>query len=222
MARIRFSSVLALALPLTCLLSTSCADDQEYLLIDHAIWWSDDCTLDADGAIVDGQIGDVALGLPFGVGLSIENNLVQNGGSNTNLDDTEIKLERATVSLSLLGDDGSIDSLAASNPGLFSFETPIQSLSLRGGEARPVVVNIPASTVDALASVVPVDGSQTLIISTQIIGEHQSHKIGTVESREFTTTMNLCNGCLATTCSGEGIVPGACGYGIGCSETTAP
>lgn len=184
---------------------TSCVQDQEFLIIEHAVPFASDCSLDSSSDVYSGQlVTDVYFSGEIHLGISVANLASPYAGSNTGIDDSEIVLETAEVSLSFSG--GGVAGGA--------FEAPIPSISLSGGDTAPVVIRIPTDVVDSLNATMSGLGPgshETLVADIIVKGRKAgaispgTGKLGAVESRSFTFPIDVCYQCLAdcTTCAGQ-------------------
>jgi hypothetical protein len=200
--------------------SLSCASDQDYLIIENAIWASDGCGLTASSASVASMTVDVAFPGMIGIGLTVTNNLTEYDFSNTGIDDTEIVLETAEVSLSFSGGGISANTI----------EVAIPTESISGGDSAAILVRVPSDVAMSLAETManlPENTIETLEMEVVITG-HRSQsgdrKVGAIRSRVFTFPFDVCYGCLATCTCPDGttqICPtaddwtGTCGFAQG-------
>ena len=210
--------------------STACVQDQEFLIVDRAVWFdATTCSLTGTEAAVSNLTADVKFsGTRIGVGLVVTNYTSTNPQSNTGLDDSEIVLDGAEVVLSFSGGGISANAFAA----------PIGQLSLFGGDTQSVVVEVPTSVVDSLRSTMeslPAGSVETLDMEITLTGRKSGASgpggLGKVEARTFSYPLQICYGCMevclpATDCGGvEGDPPvcptetvwggGTCGYAQG-------
>ena len=80
--------------------------DQEFLIIDNVVPLAEDCSLTSSSAGYTLSIADVYFRGAIVLGISVTNHAIPNPQSNTNLDDSEIVLESAEVTLSFSGGSG--------------------------------------------------------------------------------------------------------------------
>lgn len=179
-------------LVLLSVLASGCADDQELLIIRHAIGLDEECLLDDSVALSSDTI-DVAVAAPFGLGLVVSNVQTQNAGSNTNIeDDGELRLKYAEVTLSLEG-SGGIGS---------TFEVTLPNDSIPSGEDRNVFVTVPSSALDSIRGTIDGGALPIMEMSVVLVADRTSQvangKLGEVRSREYIFPYTVCEGCLAT------------------------
>lgn len=209
--------------------SAACVDSQEYLLIERAVWYSPDSTdcIASSSDTLQSLTADVYFNSPIGLGLVLTNYRVENGGSNSNLNDTEMVLDYAEVNLSFSG--GSVASA--------SFDYQLPTTSLFGGDTTIVIIHLPAevsTSLNASMSALPPNTLERLevevIVHARTTGSPGSNsKIGAVQTRPFIFPLDICYQCLTLcvtqdNCGGEGdalVCPspdvwyGACGYAQG-------
>lgn len=228
--------------------SASCVQDQEFLIVDRAIFFDGtECTITGSEPSPVNFTVDVAFDGQIAMGfalqnLSIPNTLPADGGSNTNIDDSEIVIEEADVVLSFSG-----GGLAES-----TFTLPLPSNSINGGEEVYQVVAVPSSVASSLRdtmSALPAGTIETLEMEVTFKGRKAGQvgtagRLGAVNARPYTYPFQVCFGCQtvcveATACGGEEgdppVCPGAslgeyatsCGYLGGliypvCGDATLP
>lgn len=193
--------------------ATACVQDQETLIIERAVWFDDSCNLDASANSLAGMTADVAFGGRLGLGVVVTNQAVLNENSNTFIDDSEIQLLDADVSLSF----------SAGGVSTSAYNYAIPSNSLSGGESQPILIQIPSDVVDSLRSTMePLaqaaidagDPNPIEILEIEVVinavksSQAGNSKLGQIESRAFTFPLEICFGCLAVcdtaeNCGGE-------------------
>ena len=223
--------------------SASCVQDQEFLIVDRAIFFDGtECTITGSepspvGFTVDvAYEGQIAMGFVL-QNLTSPNTLPADGGSGTLIDDSEIIIEEADVILSFSGGN-----LAES-----AFTIPLPSDSIKGGQERVQIVAIPSSVAASLrASLQGAEAGtvETLEMEVTFKGRKSGQvgaagKLGAVNARAYTYPFQVCFGCQtvclpATSCGGmEGdpdVCPGSalgeyatnCGYLGGLVFPTCP
>jgi len=202
-------------LSLGCLLASGCADQQETIVVTHAPLWTDQgCIIDAsiDAALLRGTL-DVEWETPYLLPLAVLNNLSTSSSSNTELTN-EVQLTDADVRLEVPQSEDILEHVSTDQANV-SFNQVLSSISVAAGDRVGIGVEVigrPASQAfnEALEMFLDAGGRVTVVAKVVIHGERSSGsvgQVGTVEAREFTFPIELCQGCLFT-CSGcEG---GAC------------
>jgi hypothetical protein len=206
----RASFVLSLGLGA---LAPACVQEQDFLIVERAVWFdgSDTCTLTASSSTPLTMVADVAFVTRIGMGFVITNKQSPNPGSNTGIDDSEVMLERAEVSLSFSG-----GAIAGGE-----FEVTLPSNSIAGGSSQPVLVQIPTAVTDSLRASMSPGQFESLEMQVVFVGRRNgqvgSSRLGEVETRTFTYPIEICNGCLVD-CSDCELCPtptewvGVCGF----------
>lgn len=225
--RIRIVSALAVALA-----ASGCADEQEALIVLHSPAWNEDgaCVADpsTDAALALGLL-DVAPQTPYMLPVILRNQLVPQDPNSTNsgIDNGEMQLRSADVSLSMPQAPEIIDQLEARDPALVDFSWPLPTDSLAPGEEQGVLLEvISRAAAQALSeSLASLDPGARPILEVHIVFHARRTgnavgKVGEVEAREYTFPIQLCSGCLRTceTCANgqcpidpAGVVGGVCG-----------
>ncbi|PRP90078.1 hypothetical protein ENSA5_68150 [Enhygromyxa salina] len=224
----KLSSRLALAGLMALTAMSACVQEQDYLIVERAIWFDgrDNCVLTGSEATPLAMSVDVKFDTRIGLAFVLTNNQTTNVNSNTGIDDSEIQIESAEVSLSFSG--GGVDGNA--------FEVSVPTNSIPGGSSETLLIQVPASVSASLRttmSALPAGSYETLemevVFKGRRTGQAGNTKIGSVESRPYTFPFEICYGCLeacqpATNCGGEGdevVCPtetewaGSCGFAQG-------
>ncbi|NVB38273.1 hypothetical protein G6O69_10560 [Pseudenhygromyxa sp. WMMC2535] len=184
----------------------SCVDTQEYITIDRSLWFDepDTCLLTDGNPTPVGMMVDVAVTTRIGIGLVVTNQLTENSGSNTNIDDSQVRVVTAEITLSM--DGGAV--------GGGTFEVSLPSNTLAGGASGIYFVQVGSEISDELRSLVPEGEINTMEMTIVLIGERTGTvgktEIGFFESAPYTYPFDICNGC-ATGC---GFSNGFCGYSM--------
>lgn len=194
---------------------SACVQDQEFLIVENAVWFDDaeDCTLTDSSGVPLTMTVDVSFETRIGIGLIVTNNQSPNPGSNTGVDDSEITLEGAEVTLSFSG--GSVSG--------GSFEATLPSNSIPGGESQTVLVQIPTEVTESLRASMSPGDYETLemevVVKGRKYGQAGNSKLGEVQTRAYTYPFEICHGCLADctcgTCPTATEWVGTCGFAQG-------
>jgi hypothetical protein len=207
---VRASILVGLALS-----SSACVQDQDFLIVERAVWFEadDDCVLSDATPTPLAMVVDVSFQTRIGMGFVLTNNTSPNPGSNTGIDDSDIAVESAEVKLSFSG--GEVEG--------GSFEVTLPNNSLLGGTSEAFLVQIPTAVSDSLRAGVGVGEYETLemevVFKGRKFGQAGNSKLGEVESRAYVYPFEICNGCLVD-CE-CGICPtstewvGVCGFAQG-------
>jgi hypothetical protein len=171
---------------------SACVQEQDYLVIDKAVWFesTDNCTLDAGADPIVTMTVDVMYASRIGLGLVVTNNQSPNANSNTGIDDSQIEVESAEVNLSFSG--------GAITGG--SFEVTVPNNAIAGGDSLPFLVQVPSEVTDSIrAGMTP---GQIEILEMEVVfkgrryGASSGGKLGEVTTRAFTFPIDVCVGCL--------------------------
>lgn len=204
---------LGLATALSATATGACVDNQEALIVRHAVAWPSSeengvvvgsCTIDPNSdTTLGGGLLDVKYGTDYLAPLVIENNLAPRSAEDSpnGIDDSELRILEAEVELTtpqVPDIAGSLDS------SLTSFVVPLQSYSLTGGQQAGVgVTAIPAATTmamaDAVKAALATPGTSVQALATITIrGERavKGGKYNEIQAREFVFPIDLCYGCL--------------------------
>ncbi|RMH00253.1 MAG: hypothetical protein D6705_00730 [Deltaproteobacteria bacterium] len=169
---------------------------------------------------------DVDYGTPYTVPLEVANNMlnVDSESSPNGINDGEIRLSEAEVSLDLPQAPDVIDGIGAQDGALVEFTVPLQSISIEPGDSQGILLDIvPAATTQALASALGgqlAGGGEARLIATIRLRGYRAvsgGKRNEVEAREFEFPIDLCSGCLLDctpcggTCADGAVVGGVCG-----------
>lgn len=210
----------ALALGLS-LAAGGCAEHQDFVTIDRAVWFSDgqSCSLNAGGESLAAMTLDASFETPIGLGVVVTNNQSTNPGSNTGIDDTQVRIESAEISLAL-----------ADGPVGEPFELSLPSNTLAGNDSEVFLVRVgseatasvrsrlegrPAGTIEQLEMTVVVKGERTARVGRS--------RLGQFESAPFTFPLDVCLGCLVDCtcgCPTATEFAGTCGFAQGTGVTT--
>jgi hypothetical protein len=210
-------------------LGTACVQEQDYLIVERAVWFPDrdSCALTGSEDTPLAMAVDVKFDTRIGMAFLVANNMSPNEQSNTGIDDSEIRIESAEVSLSFSG--GAVSGA--------QFEVTLPSNSIIGGESEPFLVQIPSSVTESLRATMaglPEGTVETLEMSVVFRGHRSSSvgksKLGSVRTPDYVFPFEICYGCLetcldATSCGTEPLCPtetewvGYCGFAQGVSVT---
>jgi hypothetical protein len=194
---------------------TACVQDQDFLIVDRAVWFEepDECTLTGDEPTPLSMPVDVSyLNAPIGMAFVVSNLQTPNLRSNTGIDDTEIYVETAEVTLSFSGGGVSGSTFEASVPtnsipggdeDVFLVEIPSEV----GASLRTTMAGLPPGSVEYLEMEVVFKGRRS--------GQVAGGKLGAVETRPYTFPFTICHECLgrclpAEDCGGMAGDPPVC------------
>ena len=219
---------LGLATALSATATGACVDNQEALIVRHAVAWPSseengvevgECKVDPNSdTILIGGILDVSFGTGYEAPLVVSNNMASRSAEDSpnGIDDSEVRLLEAEVELTIPQAPEIADALTASDPALTNFVIPMQSYSVVGG--ADVGLSIPvisAAAASSMASAVEagVGGVATAYIQAlatiTIHGERavKGGKYNEVQAREFVYPINLCYGGLRScrACTENGV-----------------
>lgn len=179
--------------------ASACVEDQDYLVVERAVWFTDaeTCVLSDGEPSPLSMTVDVTFDSRIGMGFLVKNNTTPYENSNSGIDDSEISMESAEVRLSFSG--GSFEGS--------SFEVTLPSQSIGSEETVPFVVEAPVEVTRTLRGMMTPGEIQTLemevIFKGRTYGQAGKSKLGTVESRAFTYPFDVCLGCLADCSCGD-------------------
>jgi hypothetical protein len=207
---------------------SACVQDQDFLIVERAIWFSDrdNCVLSGSEDTPLAMTVDVKFDTRIGMGFLISNNQESSIRSNTGIDDSEIKLETAEVSLSFSG--GAVSGA--------QFEVQLPTNALFGGETETALIQVPASVSQSLRATMeglPPNTYETLemevVFKGRRSGQSGNSKLGSVKTRPYVYPFEICYGCLevcqdaslcddpANVCPTQTEWDGACGFAQGVS-----
>lgn len=175
----------------------ACVQDQDFLIVERALFFDgrDSCVLTGSEPTPLAMSVDVSFGGPIGMGFLVTNEQTPNAGSNTGIDDTEVFMETAEVTLSFTGGGVSTN----------TFEVPIPTNSIPGGESEIFLIQIPAdvsASVSETMAGLPAGTVEFLemevIFKGRRTGQVGGTKLGVVETRPYTFPFQICYGCLQT------------------------
>lgn len=177
---------------------TSCAQDQEFLLVENAVWFDPSdrtgCELTETSPIPILMTVDVGFDTRIGMGFVVTNQAADIS-EQSGIDDNEIKIETAEVTLSFTG--GGV------SPA--SFDVPVATNSIPSGETGVVVFSLPFTVTESLRSTMaglPAGNVEVLELEVVFKGRRKGQiagtKLGVVESRPFSFPFDVCLGCLSS------------------------
>jgi hypothetical protein len=209
-------------------LGSACVQDQDLLIVEHAVWFSDrdNCALSGAEDTPLAMAVDVKFDTQIAMAFLVTNNQVTYKGSNTGIDDTEVEIQTADVSLSFSG--------GAVSGSTFEVQLPTDAIS--GGDSENFLIRIPSSVTESLRATMeglPSTTVETLemevVFHGRRTGQVGKSKLGSVKTRPYTYPFDICYGCLETcvlgdscmsgmdTCPTETEWEGACGFAQGVS-----
>jgi hypothetical protein len=189
-----------------------CADEQEALLVSHSPAFQQGvCTADPNTAefLQQGTL-DVAWGTPYSLPVVLVNNLRARPATQTSsgVDNSELQLSGVDVSLSMAQATDVMRRVADENPAFVHFSAVLPTVSMTGGEETGVLVQAVTDGAsralrDAMMELLP-EGSRPILAAELTFHAtrtgNNSGSLGIVDARAYTFPIQLCIGCLATTC----------------------
>lgn len=169
---------------------TACAENEESLLITQLIVPSDECVFMSGQDVSLSRLSiDTSFGTNFTavVGLEVVNNLaaVDPGDSNNQIDDSEMQLREAVITVS--------------GQGSSEFTIPIAQESFSGQDTEAVLLDLPfADLANAIGNPGPgetVEGEVEVRVSAFRASNFGLANGGLETSRPYTFPVTVCNGC---------------------------
>lgn len=214
------------------LATSGCAREQESLIVQHSPTWSDGmCLIDAanDTALLSGVL-DLSRGTPYLMPLIVQNQLLPQAPatSNNGIDNGEVQIVGADVTLRMPQAPEVLDSVADQNGAFVEFSVDLASVSVASGERAGVGIEvISQGASEALAGAIPLllsESSQPTVLADVVVQASRTGnkvgRVGEIESRTYTFPIRLCFDCLLTCSScndgqcpteSQGFVGGVCG-----------
>lgn len=198
-SRFRFARLTLLATlavgPVAAMLG--CVQEQDFLIVERAVWFPDrdSCALSGSEDTPLAMAVDVKFDTRIGMAFLVTNNQIpiNSMNSSSGIDDSEIKIETADVSLSFSG--GAL----ASN----SFEVSLPTNSILGGESETFLIQIPSevsaslrATMQGLPSSVYETLEMEVVFRGRRNGQVGKSKLGSVKTPPYTYPFEVCYGCL--------------------------
>jgi hypothetical protein len=198
------------------------------LIVETAIWFPDpsNCVLTGDEATPLAMSVDVKFNTRIAMAFVVGNRLIQNEQSNTNIDDSEIRIDSADVRLSFSG--GAVSGS--------EFELTLPSNSILGGETGFWLVQLPESVAESLRSTMAglPEGTVEHLEMEVIFRGYRTNSsgngdgpLGAIHSGPYVYPFEICYGCLEDcscgTCPTEDEWTGGfCGFAQGIRNITSP
>jgi len=225
-----------------------CADQQESIIISRAIAWGGDeedaeCLVDTANATLSATQLDVFWQTEAVVGLEIINQLAAQGAASENngIDNSEVRIVEADISLRLPQAPQVIDALRAINPALVDFTEELSTTSLPGNTIAPISVtpiSQPASAalnqqLGSFATGTRLTMIADIVVQAERTG-NTAGNIGVITARSFSHPIEICSGCNTffcpvcgpSNCPSTAFVGGICGnaqdFGIVPRDCIAP
>src|SRR5690349_17500854 len=109
-----------------------CVQDQDYLIVERAVWFSDrdNCVLSGSEDTPLAMQVDVMFDTRIGMGFLVTNNQAPYKYSNTGIDDTEIEIQTAEVTLHFSG--GAVSGS--------QFEVQLPTNAITGGDSEAFLI----------------------------------------------------------------------------------
>lgn len=188
-----------------------CAQEQESLIVSHVPIWpgAGECLADPSEAThyTRGTL-DLAFTTPYMMPLVLQNQVLSKVPmtSNSGVDDGELQLIGADVTLRMPQSRAVLDRASAANENFVDFSVDLATSSLPSGGEQGVLVEVvsqPASAALAAAvrSELSEDARPTLLVDVVFRARRTGNKVGKVgeiEARVFTFPIQLCFNCLYT------------------------
>lgn len=200
---------LAAAVALGAMALGGCADQEESLIVLHAVAWpeSGECFVDAgsDTTIPRG-VADLSVGTGYLAPLVLLNQLPTSGQTNTGIENNEMQLRSVEVDLAMPQAPEIIDALEAQNEAFVSFEQNLASDSIGPGERHAASVDLitsPAAAVmsEQIRNAFPDQPNVRLVVEATVVYKalqtgNTVGRFSEVEAREYVFPVEVCNGCL--------------------------
>ena len=200
-----------MGLSVAAVMATGCASEQESLIVLHVPFLEagEDCLIDGSNDTIRSQgTLDLQFETPYVMPVILFNQLQGQTAMMTNnqVDNGELQLISADVTLSMPQAEDLLADIAEENPAFVDFTVDLSSISLASNGRTPVrvqVVSQPAAA--ALARAIRNDSSLTVLAQPRLLVTTTFHarrtgnrvgKVGEIDSREFTFPIDLCLGCL--------------------------
>jgi hypothetical protein len=188
-----------------------CADEEEALIVLHSPAFEQGCTADPNTSVLlqQGHL-DVAWGTPYTLPVVLLNNLRSRPATQTNtgVDDSEMQLRDVDVSLSMSQAPEVMRQVADEDPGFVHFSAVLPGQSMVGGQETGVLVQVITDGAsralrDAMMELLP-EGSRPVLAAELTFHAtrtgNTAGSLGIVDARAYTFPIELCIGCLGTTC----------------------
>ncbi len=198
-------AIRAAGVAMLCLSASACVEDQEALIVTHAIPFNEGeaCTADPTNTIhLAADVLDVSFDTGYTASFAVRNNLLLTGtdGTNTGTEASEMKLTEAIVTLSLPGNANIQGALDAMDSTFLTYSQPLATESFNGGDVISPFVFIPNSTVEQLRNQMAAAQAQRIQMEMSVqfraLRSSNASRTGVVESRSFELPIELCMGCL--------------------------
>jgi hypothetical protein len=203
-------------------LGGACVQDQDYVIVENALWFSDrdECTLGDEIPLA--MTVDVLYDTQIAMGFSLTN---MQAPSDTVPDNSEIKVESVDVTLSFSG-----GALSESY-----HEITVPNTAILGGDSAPFLVQLPLSVTESLrATMQGLPSNAIEILEMEVVfharrsNQVGNRALGSVTTRTFVYPLEICYGCLGycgddDACGGAAQCPdqsnwdGTCGFAQGLS-----
>lgn len=214
MANRRFGYLRAPAILTLGLLASSCARQEEHLIVESAALVEAPCNIStAPGSLRGRGFVDVSFDTGYFAAFTLRNNLVLQGADNssTGVEPSEMHLTSVDVVLDMPQDPSIISAVAATDPALVEYNQILASSSFNGQDTISTFVEIPAATFDGLRDAISArytdDVRLTMTMGVTFHALRASNKgvndFGEVDAREFTLPIEVCFNCLRD-CEGCG------------------
>ncbi len=199
--------------------ATGCAREQESLIVRGAAAWTDgECIVDGANDVSMGRgTLDVAFGSPYIMPVILQNQLLTQPAmtSNNGIDNGEMQLIGADVTLRMPQAPDVLEDVAAQDAAFVEFSADLAAISIGAGERQGLSVEVVSQGAsEAFADSIPVtlsaESEPTLLADVVFRARRTGNKVGAVgevESRVFTYPIRLCLNCLFTC---VGCVDGQC------------
>lgn len=217
-----FRRTLATGLLLGGLLTSGCAQEQEALVVLHSPVWSgaNDCSVTPSNevALAAGLL-DVRWGTPYTMPVILQNQLLtqQPMTSNNGIDNGELQLTTADVSLRMPQAPDVLADVEAANPAYVEFTSELASISLGSGERQGFLVDIiTQGAADAFAESIAArlsENSRVSVLADVVFKARRTGNrvgsVGEIEARTYTYPVELCIDCLYSCggCADPGLCP---------------
>jgi hypothetical protein len=204
-------------------LGGACVQDQDYLIVENAVWFSDRDECELSDTIPASMTVDVLYDTQIAMGFLLTNMQNVSDNSNTGVDDAEIKAEYVEVTLSFSG-----GALSESY-----HEITVPNTAILGGDSAPFLIQLPISVTESLrATMMNLPATAIEILEMEVVfharrsNQSGGGKLGSITTRPFVYPLEICFGCLgycqvadqcdtAELCSSQTVWDGTCGFAQG-------
>lgn len=189
-----------------------CADQEESLIVVHSPAFEQGACLADANSSTSLQYGvlDVAYGTGYTLPVVLRNNLAPRpaSGSSSGVDNSELQLRDVDVTLGMPQAPEVLRQVAAEDPSFVSFTVTLPSVSLPPGQDTGVLVQVVSegasrSLQQAMEDLLPAGARPSVDAELEFHATRTGNSrgsIGVIDARAYTFPVEICSGCLPTTC----------------------